>query len=82
MALADHPRVMLPIIFYNLVQHLIAGFVDRFVCRAQRGERPERLWVRCYGFLERLSKVQKQVTTQRVAGVDARRATTSKVGQI
>ena len=29
MALADHPRVLLPIIFYNLVQHLIAGTVDR-----------------------------------------------------
>jgi bile acid:Na+ symporter, BASS family len=28
MALADHPRVMLPIIFYNLVQHLVAGIVD------------------------------------------------------
>ncbi len=27
-ALADHPQVMLPIIFYNLVQHLIASFVD------------------------------------------------------
>src|SRR5207249_3855380 len=25
MALADHPRVLLPIIFYNLVQHLLAG---------------------------------------------------------
>ena len=34
-ALADYPRVMLPIIFYNLVQHLIAGVVDKFVCRAQ-----------------------------------------------
>jgi bile acid:Na+ symporter, BASS family len=33
MSLADHPRVMLPIIFYNLVQHLIAGIVDRLVCR-------------------------------------------------
>jgi BASS family bile acid:Na+ symporter len=33
MALADHPRVMLPIIFYNLVQHLIAGIVDRLNCR-------------------------------------------------
>jgi BASS family bile acid:Na+ symporter len=33
MSLADHPRVLLPIIFYNLVQHLIAGVVDRFVCR-------------------------------------------------
>lgn len=28
MALADHPQVLLPIIFYNLVQHLIAGTVD------------------------------------------------------
>lgn len=27
-ALADHPEVMLPIIFYNLVQHLIASIVD------------------------------------------------------
>lgn len=31
MALADHPRAMLPIIFYNLVQHLVAGAVDRLV---------------------------------------------------
>jgi BASS family bile acid:Na+ symporter len=29
MALADHPRVLLPIIFYNLVQHLVAGAADR-----------------------------------------------------
>jgi BASS family bile acid:Na+ symporter len=28
MALADHPQVMLPIIFYNLVQHLVASSVD------------------------------------------------------
>jgi BASS family bile acid:Na+ symporter len=28
MALADHPQVMLPIIFYNLVQHLVASLVD------------------------------------------------------
>ncbi|MBX6314004.1 MAG: bile acid:sodium symporter, partial [Isosphaeraceae bacterium] len=28
-ALADHPRVMLPIILYNLVQHLVAGAADR-----------------------------------------------------
>lgn len=27
-SLADHPQVMLPIIFYNLVQHLTASFVD------------------------------------------------------
>ena len=33
MMLADHPRVMLPIIFYNLVQHLIAGLVDHAMCR-------------------------------------------------
>ncbi|HVA45811.1 MAG TPA: bile acid:sodium symporter [Pirellulales bacterium] len=37
MALADHPQAMLPIIFYNLVQHLVAGGVDRLVLR----ERPE-----------------------------------------
>ena len=29
LTLAHHPRVMLPIIFYNLVQHLVAGLVDR-----------------------------------------------------
>jgi BASS family bile acid:Na+ symporter len=28
-ALAEHPQVMLPIIFYNLVQHLVASVVDR-----------------------------------------------------
>jgi BASS family bile acid:Na+ symporter len=28
MALAHHPRVMLPIIFYNLLQHLVASVVD------------------------------------------------------
>ncbi|MCA9119960.1 MAG: bile acid:sodium symporter [Planctomycetaceae bacterium] len=34
MALADHPQVLLPIIFYNLVQHLIAGTVDHLMfCR-------------------------------------------------
>jgi len=27
-ALPDHPLAMLPIIFYNLVQHLVAGMVD------------------------------------------------------
>lgn len=31
MSLADHPRVLLPIIFYNLVQHLVAGSVNRLV---------------------------------------------------
>jgi BASS family bile acid:Na+ symporter len=33
MALVDHPRVMLPIICYNLVQHLVAGVVDRLISR-------------------------------------------------
>jgi BASS family bile acid:Na+ symporter len=28
LALAEHPRVLLPIIFYNLVQHLAAGCMD------------------------------------------------------
>jgi BASS family bile acid:Na+ symporter len=27
LTLADHPRVMLPILFYNLIQHLVAGGV-------------------------------------------------------
>jgi len=31
MALGDHPEVMLPIIFYNLVQHLMAASVDRIM---------------------------------------------------
>jgi len=33
MTLADHPRVLLPIIFYNLVQHLVAGGVDHALNR-------------------------------------------------
>jgi len=28
MALGDHPQIMLPIIFYNLVQHLVAALID------------------------------------------------------
>jgi BASS family bile acid:Na+ symporter len=31
LALAGHPRVLLPIIFYNLVQHLAAGAADRII---------------------------------------------------
>jgi BASS family bile acid:Na+ symporter len=34
-ALADHPQVMLPIIFYNLVQHLVASAVDFSLSRRQ-----------------------------------------------
>jgi BASS family bile acid:Na+ symporter len=33
MALADHPRVLLPIIFYNVVQHLVAAGVDFVLSR-------------------------------------------------
>lgn len=33
MALADHPTVMLPIIFYNIMQQIIAGIVDWKVLR-------------------------------------------------
>lgn len=33
LALADHPQVMLPIIFYNLVQHFVASLVDRIIAR-------------------------------------------------
>jgi BASS family bile acid:Na+ symporter len=29
MALSDHPRVMLPLIIYTLIQHLFAAYVDR-----------------------------------------------------
>ncbi|WP_041350495.1 bile acid:sodium symporter [Nitrosococcus watsonii] len=35
LTLADHPRVMLPIILYNLVQHLVAGSVDRGLSRKE-----------------------------------------------
>ena len=37
LSLADHPRVMLPIIFYNLVQHLMAAIVDRLNSRPPDG---------------------------------------------
>ncbi len=33
LALADHPRVLLPIICYNLVQHVAAGVADCWFCR-------------------------------------------------
>jgi BASS family bile acid:Na+ symporter len=36
LALADHPRVMLPIILYNLIQHFVAAGVDRFLTRRPR----------------------------------------------
>jgi BASS family bile acid:Na+ symporter len=39
MALADHPRVLLPIIFYNLVQHLVAAGVDLTMGRSLARQR-------------------------------------------
>jgi BASS family bile acid:Na+ symporter len=39
-ALARYPAVMLPILFYNLVQHVVAAGVDRFILRARRGDSP------------------------------------------
>jgi BASS family bile acid:Na+ symporter len=41
MALANYPRVLLPIIFYNLVQHLVAGAVDMFLLRTASLSAPE-----------------------------------------
>jgi bile acid:Na+ symporter, BASS family len=41
MALSDHPHVLLPIIFYNLVQHLVAGVVDVFITRTPSPSSPE-----------------------------------------
>jgi BASS family bile acid:Na+ symporter len=35
MALAEHPLVLLPILFYNLIQHLVAGCVDRILSRTR-----------------------------------------------
>jgi BASS family bile acid:Na+ symporter len=34
LTLADHPGVMLPIILYNLLQHLVASLVDKALSRA------------------------------------------------
>jgi BASS family bile acid:Na+ symporter len=34
-ALADHPLVLLPILLYNLVQHLAAGVVDRLLFQTE-----------------------------------------------
>jgi bile acid:Na+ symporter, BASS family len=37
MTLTNHPQVMLPIIFYNLVQHLVASLVDHSLIRGHLG---------------------------------------------
>jgi len=39
-ALADHPQVMLPIIFYNLAQHLVASIVDLALFKSQSPKPP------------------------------------------
>ena len=41
LTLADHPRVMLPLILYNLVQHFGAGLSDRLMF-SNGGPQPER----------------------------------------
>jgi len=33
MALSDHPLIMLPIIIYNLLQHIVAGIIDKKISR-------------------------------------------------
>lgn len=38
MSLSDHPEVMLPIIFYNLIQHLVAASVDGRISRQKPQE--------------------------------------------
>jgi BASS family bile acid:Na+ symporter len=46
MALSGHPRMMLPVILYNLIQHLVAGAVDALGLSSQRGQscsRPQPL---------------------------------------
>jgi BASS family bile acid:Na+ symporter len=40
MTLAAYPRVMLPIIFYNLTQHIVAGAADRLICRRPPSAKP------------------------------------------
>jgi len=42
LALASFPRVMVPIIFYNLVQHLVAGSVHEVTGRSTSAQKPER----------------------------------------
>ena len=42
LALASYPRVMVPIIFYNLVQHLVAGSVHEVTGRTVPNQKSER----------------------------------------
>ena len=43
LALADHPAVLLPIIVYNLVQHLVAGGVNAIIARTSGRSHPRGL---------------------------------------
>lgn len=40
MSLSEHPEAMLPIIFYNLVQHLVAGAADFFMVQRRTRSNP------------------------------------------
>jgi BASS family bile acid:Na+ symporter len=42
LALSSYPRVMVPIIFYNLVQHLVAGTVHAMIDRSAAIHKLER----------------------------------------
>ncbi len=68
MALADHPRVMLPIIFYNLAQHLIAGVVDRLNCRSSAPPRPATEARRGRGIIDREFESRRIVVMGPVRG--------------
>lgn len=46
LVLSDHPGVMLPIILYNLIQHLVASFVDKALSHGMRW-RPREVLVAC-----------------------------------
>jgi len=38
LTLASYPRIMIPIIFYNIVQHLVAGAVHHLTTREAKAK--------------------------------------------
>ena len=38
LSLSDHPKIMLPIIWYNLIQHIVAGLVDSKLVRIENSQ--------------------------------------------
>ena len=42
LTLSSYPRVMVPIIFYNLAQHIVAGIVHEFNDKPSANRKPER----------------------------------------